>query len=380
MFWTSEKKKKRKHLEHAEYIVRYALRMREDLLEKSDLQELQEVRSDLKTRIKTRNFDEIEAVAERAVNLAQHHHPAPKKHYGIRENIEVFAVVISVVMGIRTYVAQPYQIPTGSMQPTLYGITAQSDYTPDWTDKLPVKAIKFLLTGGRYKEVTAKHSGRLVGVNQNSEGFITYQIQSAYGGVLSQYKLHKDFKLRATRGADGHGYVTKGEILASGLQKTGDHVIVNRVAYNFLKPKRGDVVVFSTKGLPYVRPNSSYIKRLVGLPGETIQVCDNKLIVNSEVVTEPENFERQYTDPRYDGYVNGETNGLQTVAQHLRTCEDSLALAEDRYLFMGDNTRNSLDGRWFGGVPGKNIIGPAVIVPWPFVKRGIYGESAGWIN
>lgn len=361
MSTTTSKKKKRKALEHAEYMLRYALRMKEDLLAPEQIQAVQELRSVLKKRLKSKDFDDAEALVEQGTQLANELNPAPKDHYSLRENIEVLAVVIAVVMAFRMYIAQPYQIPTGSMQPTLYGVTGTPNVEKTWQDLPGINLVKLALTGGRYKEVVAKHSGYITPVAE-ADGFFFWEISDGAGNALSRYKIHKDFRNPEERAS--RAFVQKGQVLYRGIQRFGDHVIVNRVAYNFRKPERGDVVVFSTKNLEYVRPNSSYIKRLVGMPGEKIRVCDGRIYADDVLVDSPAHFRRQYDDPRYaPGYSNEN-------AKYLKTCEDELVLADDEFLFMGDNTKNSLDGRWFGGVPAENVIGPAVFVPWPFFQRG----------
>jgi signal peptidase I len=277
--------------------------------------------------------------------------------------VEVFVVVMAVALGFRTYFFQPYQIPTGSMQPTLYGITAVADYEPDWTDKMPVRWGKFLLTGSRYREIKAKTAGEWNGKWKPVDTFIAISI----GGKT--HKIHKDMSFLIE---PGH-LVRKGQVIAKGLQKQGDHIIVNRLITNFKRPQRGDIVVFSTHwiALEQVRDNSAYIKRLVGMPGETISVCKGRLLADGEVVNEPDVFQRQFEHPHYPGYEQGPL---------FENCQRTLTLGENEFLMMGDNTRSSLDGRYFGGVSGNNIIGIGFFVPWPFFNRGIYDDHAGLVR
>jgi len=123
--------------------------------------------------------------------------------------------------------------------------------------------------------------------------------------------------------------------------------------------------------LPLVRSNSAYIKRLTGLPGESIQVCNGRLIVDGDVVESPDVFVRQAENERYPGYAN--------IAR-LENCNRRIQLGEDEYLMMGDNTYHSLDGRFFGAVPAENILGIGFFVPWPFANRGIYNDPAGFVR
>lgn len=370
-FLNRAQKQKRKLIEHAAFAVKYARRMKEDQLDETTLSALKDQYASLRKRLKQKQYEGVEVAVEEALALAQKVHPAPRNAYGLRENVEVFVVVVAVALGLRTYFFQPYQIPTGSMQPTLYGITAKPDYEPTWQDKVPARWVKFALTGSRYKEIRAKASGIFPGLSEGSKSDTFYLVR--IGG--QQHKIHQDYRIQVRPGSP----VNKGDLLARGLLKQGDHIIVNRIWTNFFRPKRGDITVFSTRGLPHVRANSAYIKRLTGLPGETISICNRHLLVNGEIVREPDVFVRQVEDPHYPGYSN------PSVANYLRQgidplfpdCNSSLTLGDQEFLFMGDNTERSLDGRYFGSAPGRNIIGTAFFVPWPLFDRGIYGEHAG---
>lgn len=391
----SEQKKQRKHIEHALFQIKYARRMKEDQLRPELLERLLKVQADLKGHLKAKRYEEGMALSDNAVALAREIHPAPRNAYALRENVEVFVVVIAVALGFRTYFFQPYQIPTGSMQPTLYGITSVAEYEPDWTDKVPVRWGKFLLTGSRYKEIRAKADGIMPRQGVSTDTFLHIQV----GGV--RHKIHKDMLFKEARsshrlsdgilhpGVPQPGTVLKkGDMIARGLLKQGDHIIVNRLITNFARPSRGDIVVFSTRNLPHVRANSAYIKRLTGMPGESLSICQNRLYANGRLVNEPDVFMRQYEHEHYSGYTHVNPGWFQMEEQKLgkrlrplfTDCDFSLELGENEFLMMGDNTHSSLDGRYFGGVPGENIIGIGFLVPWPFVNRGIYNDRAGWVK
>lgn len=379
LFSGAEAKKQRKHIEHAIFQVKYARRMKDDLISEETRNRLLDLQKDLKAHLKAKRLAEGVALADNAATLAKQVHPAPRGAYAIRENVEVMLVVMAVALGFRTYFFQPYQIPTGSMQPTLYGITSTTDYTPDWTDKIPARWGKFLLTGSRYKSITAKATGTMPPENSRGrwERRDTYYVITIGG---RKHKIHQDLIYKELpvpalnkRGVLHDGFpapgslVKKGDLLTRGLLKQGDHIIVNRISVNFARPERGDIVVFSTKGInsPGVRPNSAYIKRLTGLPGEIISIRGGKLYADGEPVENPEVFVRQYEDETYSGYAP-RPDGLSTFL-----------LEENRFLMMGDNTYHSLDGRYFGGVDGDNILGTGVFVPWPFFNRGIHNDRAG---
>jgi signal peptidase I len=124
----------------------------------------------------------------------------------------------------------------------------------------------------------------------------------------------------------------------------GDFVIVNKMAYDLGgDPKRGDVIVFRYPPNPEQIP---YIKRIVGLPGDTIHIAEGKVYINGEMLVET--------------YINVPTNrgGDWTVP-------------EDSLFVMGDNRNNSSDSRAWGFVPFDNIIGRAEVIYWPPEEWGL---------
>lgn len=148
----------------------------------------------------------------------------------------------------------------------------------------------------------------------------------------------------------------------------GDHVMAERLTYRFTRPKRGDIVVFSTSGLKYpaVKPDTLYIKRIAGLPGETIQIAPPHLLVNGRPVADPPIF----------GDIASHSNGffLAQTSPHLSavlsTTEDKIVLGEHEYLTLGDNTTSSLDGRYYGPISEDQIFGRISRVYWPLSRIG----------
>ena len=127
-----------------------------------------------------------------------------------------------------------------------------------------------------------------------------------------------------------------------------DRIFVNKFVYPLREwlgdrepIKRGDIVVL----LYPEDPSKSYIKRVVGLPGEEVNVENGKLYINGTQVDEP------YLDPEY---LSQDTTGPTRVREHF-------------YYVMGDNRRNSSDSRYWGQVPEKYIYGKAIFRYYPFV-------------
>jgi signal peptidase I len=285
----------------------------------------------------------------------------PLRGGAFRENFEVAVVAVAVAMGLRAYFIQPFKIPTGSMQPTLYGITSQESADPSLMDRFPLKLVKVAVTGDWYSVRRAKASGRL-GEALHSEtdpSVVLFLI----GG--KRHKLPKDALI------DGNGMrdtrfhpsreVRKGDVLWAGIRHSGDHLFVNKVVWNFRKPRRDEVMVFKTDGIPDLVQGTHYIKRMCGLPGETISIDPPHLVIDSQAVTGLHGIDR--VTAAADGY-----SGYQFAGQ-INSPGKGWPLGKDEYFALGDNTRNSLDSRYWGVVPSRNLVGPAVLVYWPLSSR-----------
>ncbi len=275
------------------------------------------------------------------------------------ENFEVLVVALAVAMGLRTFFLQPFRIPTGSMQPTLFGWHVQDDPVRRWHDRLPFSIPGWAIWGSGFVEVRAKVDGILGGSSKPVPG------QDAHYVFVGDtpHKIRDRMPMRVQPGDP----VRKGQVIASGRLTIGDHVLVNKVRYNFSRPRRGDIIVFETHDIPY--PNlqgTFYIKRLAGLPGESIRIQPPHLIADGKPVDSPAPFRRLLEDPGYVGYVMAMPTWPRP---RLLEEGDVLRLGAKEYLPLGDNTRASLDGRYFGPIPEHALVGPAAVVYWPFSER-----------
>jgi signal peptidase I len=139
----------------------------------------------------------------------------------------------------------------------------------------------------------------------------------------------------------------------------GQYVLVNKLAYKLGEPQRGDVVVFHNPN----NPDEDYIKRIIGLPGDTISFDSGVAYVNGKPLDEP--------------YVNFPTNG-NSGAEPL--------VVDDGYIFvMGDNRPNSRDSRVFGELSEDLMVGKAWVRIWPLTEMGrvghielVPGEPTAW--
>jgi len=244
-----------------------------------------------------------------------------------REFVEVLLVAGVVVLTMRAFFLAPMKIPTGSMQPTLYGVTVEE------------------LQG--LAEATAP------------TGFRRLLDRVVYG-------------FNYVRGKDGAPYRVF----------SGDHVLVDRLSCNFRRPGRGEIVVFETRGVPGIRERTHYMKRLVALPGERVRIGnDRHLVVNGRRLdASVRGFEGVYSrqgpprESEYSGYVN------DRVAQRYRIEAGLLAplfpderteyrVPAGHLLVMGDNTMASSDSRRWGALPRDRVIGRFWMVYWPVSAR-----------
>lgn len=343
---------------------RHFMALRGDVIDPALLNQLRQSTDRLCDAVKRKQWAEAtEAACDCSLLLGKGYRP--RRFPRLRENVEVLVVALAVAMGFRTYFLQPFKIPTGSMQPTLYGITVSPAQTPNWTDRFPWNLVKLALFGERFVTVRARVGG-IVSTTQVEFDIRTRELIFHIAGL--PHKIHQNM----TRHFELGQYVRRGQILATGRVRYGDHVFVDKIAYNARRPRRGEIVVFNTDNIIYpgVLTNTFYIKRLVGLPGEQISLSPPYLMVNGQIITEPPVFTGRLTrvDLDYCGYqLPRQIPGAPRP--RLASTADKLQLGDTEYLLMGDNSRQSLDGRYFGPVKREMLVGPAVLVYWPLSRR-----------
>lgn len=361
-----QKRKLKKHVHLARHLLNHALNMREDIAPASDVLGARSALQNLSDAWKGCDWEHMPKVCDAAQAAAEVLMP-PRSLPRWRENVEVLVVAIAMAMACRTYFIQPFKIPTGSMQPTLNGITATPQEGRQLADRFPLNLVNLALFGERYVEVRARNSGTLEYAGQMDDhcafriGSELYPVYLAMQPGTPFIDPEQSMKFYFNSG----DHVNKGDLIASGRIRQGDHIFVNKVLYNFTQPRRGQIIVFDTNYIPpmgprqTIRPDTFYIKRLVGLPGEEISIQDRRLVVDGEPVSEPQVFMRQFTDPAYKGYVTRSDSLLENAS-------DVISVGEKQFLPFGDNTLSSLDGRYFGPLSEEALVGPSFFVYWPF--------------
>jgi signal peptidase I len=138
----------------------------------------------------------------------------------------------------------------------------------------------------------------------------------------------------------------------------GDHFIVERYAYWFKKPSRGDVIAFKAEGISLLQSDQIYLKRIVGIPGDVLSVRNGHLFNGDKPITEPAVLAKLVI-------INPPVN-----QPYLASSNDIFKVTDGQYFVIGDNTTNSLDSRFWGTVPGINIIGKVSKIWWPLDHAG----------
>jgi len=130
----------------------------------------------------------------------------------------------------------------------------------------------------------------------------------------------------------------------------GQYLIIDELSYRFREPQRGEVVVFK-----YPHDLSQrYIKRIIGLPGETIEIKERKVLISGEILDESSYLPEGITTP--------------DLAK--------ITLGEEEYFVLGDNRLASSDSRRWGALPKENIVGRAYLRAWPFVTLAKFEAPA----
>jgi len=354
-----------RYVKHSKLLLRHGekyLRYKDDLLSTSTREELTAALQNLREALRKRNHARIKSGAEALDEKL--HELAPvtwESHW--RENCEVILVAIVVAIGIRSYFLQPFKIPTGSMQPTLNGIIGHA--TTAAAPNLLRQIGEFIVLGRNYINVVSREDDEVVQVEQRKFLFFF-----TFSRLTCEHQQFLVYVPPETLGHDFNVFpgrsCRRGEVIARGYVDTGDQVFVDKISYNFVKPHRGDVFVFRTNHILGIREDPEtgapfYIKRLAGLPGDTLQIRPPFLYIAGKVA-EGFGFKRvMEAKSSYRGYALG--------GNYLAEPNRTFLVPEHGYFAMGDNSYNSYDSRYWGPVPEDNLVGRGLFVYWPFNRH-----------
>lgn len=429
-FFASQEKKARSHAANWIELAEKVWHFRRDQLSPADGDELLRRTGELRQQLKARadaarlklGMEALEAVLRRTGGALY-----PKS--SLVENVEFFLVAAIVILGIRTYFVQPFKIPTNSMWPTYYGMTAENFPPGTEPPGLAARAFRFLAFGAQRRTVTAPASGEVTAEFDEASGTMAYRVQKGrnwliFPAQMREYTFYVDghpatvrvpidfndfdrlvaetffgsqeafvARLRQARetralrrqGNGGFGLaddysrtmpvtlkqqVAAGEPIVRFDILTGDQLFVDRVSYHFAPPKVGQGFVFRTGQIEGIGDDQYYIKRLVGVPGDTLEIKEPVLLRNGEPITGSEAFKLNANrTPPYRGYFNAQHNGYGRADGQYLLRNQRVKVPAWGFMALGDNSASSLDGRYWGFVPEKDVIGRPLVIYYPFTRR-----------
>ena len=131
----------------------------------------------------------------------------------------------------------------------------------------------------------------------------------------------------------------------------GDHIICNKLVYKISETKRGDIVIFPFPQDPAVQ----YVKRVIGLPGELIEIKNKKIFINGNLLNEP--------------YAINITSTILSAGESPRDNMGPIEIPDNQLFLMGDNRDNSYDSRFWGFVNKSEIKGKVIYVYWSWNSK-----------
>lgn len=373
------------------------------------------------------------------------------------ENIEMLLVAAIVVIGIRSFFVQPFIIPTNSMYPSFSGMQPYVYETAESTPGFMGRCIDKLLLGASHYKIEAESSGELFLKLQGQMSFrfdeskfpegrffvfpstvreyvfevggkehilrvpaefdLDELLAKRFGGVENLQDLplvvSQDQGFPSNRLKLSDEYFNKGDLLIAFDILLGDALFVDRFSYNFVHPKSGDPAVFRTGSIDefnrkvgteivsQIGEDKYYIKRLVGQPGDTIEMrvpesifmngtdvrkgVPGLLYRNHSPLSGIKAFDRNWARTQElaqdantvakDAYPGYRAEGLLKNMSTLKVpSANDNPTGKKAYFAMGDNSTDSLDGRAWGFVPENEVIGKAFLVYYPFTKRWGFAE------
>jgi signal peptidase I len=361
------------------------------------------------------------------------------------ENVEFFLVAAIVILGLRAYFIQPFKIPTNSMWPSYYGMTAEV-FKPGQEPGPLARLARLVTLGASHYAVTApadgevmvpvfrygrsfalafnQKQGRSLGVFPTLMREYTFMVGGQQANVTVPADFQGEFEQvldEAFRGkaasfvevlqqglagakelerstfvlTDGAQpvertvywvpigrTVRKGDSLMSFDILTGDLLFVDRLTYNFIQPKVGSGFVFRTGNIksPEMQDvtgaqiSQYYVKRLVGVPGDTLEIKAPVLYRNGKPIEGSDAFGR---NARREGLYPGYTNNTagRTLSDGMLASDGLLPLGgtvtvpSHSFFALGDNSPRSKDSRYWGFVPEKDVVGRPLFIYFPLTSR-----------
>ncbi len=421
-FFASQDKKMRDNAANWLELAEKVFQFRRDILAPAQVDELQLRRSELQLLVKEKaGAEKLKLAIERLEEVMRRTGGAVYPKTALIENVEFFLVAAIVILGIRTYFVQPFKIPTNSMWPSYNGMTPEVFKTPAEEPGIPAMAARLLAFGAWPHRLNAPVEGEIfIPVGGEARGIVScrvvggrswlvlpaqvreYTIFVGDEAVRTQVPMDFDFDwavYEAFFGQSGRAYsvqnllsevqrkidareivdrtingqtvkcvrtgkrVRAGERIFSFDELTGDQLFVDRMSYHFVRPSVGSGFVFRTGNIPDIARQAGdqyYIKRLVGTPGDKMEIREPGLYRNGAPITGSSAFANNAQRAnRYSGYWSMGLLSPQRVTE----------VPKNAFMALGDNSYNSQDGRYWGFVPSKDVVGRPIFVYYPFASR-----------
>lgn len=396
-------------IEVADKVIHY----RCDQLAEADLRDLQQRRDELKAAVKAKadaariklGIGALEPVLHRCGGSVY-----PKTVTA--DNVEFFLAAAIVILGVKAFFLQPFKIPTNSMWPTYHGMVGEVWQNPADAPGVAARAGRFAAFLAVRYEVRAPVDGEVVMSFALASGDVPYfpfrltdgrkwlviptklrEYEISVGGRRTSFTVPGDFAFEKMMFEAYFDPVNPGRALAELERKGmlrrrgsavfdlilrpavrreevafsfdilgGDQLVVDRVSNHFFPPKVGEGFVFRTGGIEGLKEygDQYYVKRLVGLPGDELEIRDSVLFRNGKPITGAAAFEMNATHfGRYRGYAARDALAPGKI----------VPVPKDGFYAMGDNSYDSLDSRRWGRVPRENAVGRPLFIYYPLTSR-----------
>lgn len=409
--FASVQRKMRVHAANWMELAKKVVHYRRDVLHPNDLAEIGQASGQLRTLLQDKadasklklGIEHLEGVLRRTGGTFY-----PKST--LVEYVEFFLVAAIVILGIRAYFVQPFKIPTNSMWPSYHGMTGEVYRTPGDEPGVFGGAFRFVTQLAKPVRVDAPTSGDVgipLMVGDGGRSMVPFRVVPGRKWLviptqLREYELYVgrtpvtvrvpgDFDFdRVLRDAYFDGaerfpveryrpgdhtllptgkHVERGERVLAFDILTGDQLFVDRMSYHFVRPKIGDGFVFRTdhlQDLHWRMPGPKeqyYIKRLVGVPGDTLEIREPILYRNGQPISGAAAFQKNAErEGNYPGYRNTGPDGRMEPGE-------SMTVPADSFMAFGDNSASSLDSRYWGAIPEADVVGRPLFIYYPFTRR-----------
>ena len=438
-FLYSQEKKMRQNAENWLEVAERVRHFRRDLLTDTQNQQLQTTAGELRLRLKEKADAgriklSIEALERVLKDTGGRIYPSSS----LIENVEFFLVAALVILGLRAYFIQPFKIPTNSMWPSYYGMTAEV-FKPGEEPGFLRKTARLIGLGATNYSVTApaagevlipvfgdlrpafsERPGRSLGIfptllreytfmvgGEQAKITVPADFQGEFDQVLNEAFMGEASSLNAAlraaatkaqplerstlivrggaRPVEATVYwiplgkkVHKGEKILSFDILTGDLLFVDRMSYHFIQPKVGSGFVFRTGNIENLKADEGdkyFVKRLVGVPGDTLEIKQPALYRNGKPIEGSEAFGKNARrEGKYPGYTNTPptlaTGGdLQVISDGLMPPGGKVTVPANSFFALGDNSPRSKDSRYWGFVPEKDVVGRPLFIYYPLTSR-----------